>query len=483
VTRGDAEGYRLERRVADFVTRESVVERGERALLMLSGGADSMALLALLPVVAARLGLELEFAALHVDYAMRGAHSDRDRAIVERACAATGVPLHVVRLQRKLTGGDFQARARELRYRRARVLAAAEGYGVIITAHNRDDQAETILYRLAKYASPRGLAGMRPRERQLARPLLCLGAAEIREYCRVRDIEYGLDATNAEPVYARNAIRLDVLPRLAAINPRVVETLAGASAIAAAEADVLAVATAAASLRVAAPSQAGDLAAVDLKALAAESPALRALVLHDLVRAVLGGDALVERRAVDALLALAERHDDSGRVSLGRGLEGVRGGARLRLRRCEPPHRCDPVTVGRVALVTAEGDGFALAFCGRHFRARLLPGVAFDRDAAAAGAAFVGLPAAPRRVTLRHTRRGERFAPLGLGAETTVARFLAGARVSAAARARAVILDVDAAVAWLGYAGLHGDHRGRVAHGFRVDQSTCRTLHVFQEDT
>ena len=324
MTRGDAKGYRLERRVVDFVVRESVLKAGERALLLLSGGADSMALLALLPIVAGRLGLGLEFAALHVDYATRGAQSDRDRAIVERACEAAGVPLHVVRLRRKLTGGDFQARARDLRYGRARDLAAAEGYGVVITAHNRDDQAETVLYRLAKYASPRGLAGMRPRERQLARPLLCLGAAEIREYCRARGIEYGVDATNAEPVYARNAIRLEVLPRLAAINPRVVETLAAASTMAAAEADVLALATAAASLRVAAPSRAGDLAVVDLTALREEPPALRALVLHGLVRAVLGGEALVERRTVDALLALAERHDDSGRVSLGHGLEARR---------------------------------------------------------------------------------------------------------------------------------------------------------------
>jgi tRNA(Ile)-lysidine synthase len=239
VTRGDANGYRLERRVADFVIRESVVHRGERALLMLSGGADSMTLLALLPIVAGQLGLELEFAALHVDYAMRGAQSDRDRLIVERACAAAGVRLHLVRLRRKLTGGDFQARARDLRYRHARAVAAAEGYDVIVTAHNRDDQAETVLYRLTKYASPRGLAGMRPREGRLARPLLCLGAAEIRDYCRARDIEYGEDATNAQPVYARNAIRLEVLPRLAAINPRVVQTLAGAAAMAAAEAEVL----------------------------------------------------------------------------------------------------------------------------------------------------------------------------------------------------------------------------------------------------
>lgn len=85
-------------------------------------------------------------------------------------------------------------------------------------------------------------------------------------------------------------------------------------------------------------------------------------------------------------------------------------------------------------------------------------------------------------MTLRHAHRGERFAPLGLGAETTVARFLAGARAPAAVRARAVVLDVDGVVVWLGYAGPQREPLGRVAQDFRVDQSTSRTLQVFRED-
>ena len=187
----DAAGFRLERRVAAYVAREAVLRPAEHVLLMLSGGADSMALLSLLPRVDARLGLQLRLSALHVDYGARGADSDRDREIVARACVEAGVPLHVVRLQQRLRGVAFQARARALRYDCARELAAADGCGVVVSAHNRDDQAETVLYRLTKYASPRGLVGMRPRTGGLARPLLCLGAAEIREHCGARGIEYG----------------------------------------------------------------------------------------------------------------------------------------------------------------------------------------------------------------------------------------------------------------------------------------------------
>ena len=131
-----------------------------------------------------------------------------------RACAAAGVPLHVVRLPRRLEGGDFQARARDLRYNQGREIVAAHACTAIVTAHNRDDQAETILYRLVKYATPRGLVGMRPRDGLIARPLLCLGASQIREFCHARRLEYGEDVTNARAVYARNALRLEVVPLL-----------------------------------------------------------------------------------------------------------------------------------------------------------------------------------------------------------------------------------------------------------------------------
>jgi hypothetical protein len=132
------------------------------------------------------------------------------------------------------------------------------------------------------------------------------------------------------------------------------------------------------------------------------------------------------------------------------------------------------------ALEAAGADGVAVEFCGGRWRLRLLPGAAFDRRAAVAGEAFAGLPAKPRRVSLRHPRRGERFAPSDLGGETTVTRFLAAARVPASQRARAVVLDVDGAAAWVGGPAAPP---GRVAHSYRVAHSSTLTLHVVQEGT
>lgn len=471
---------RLQRRVSDELTRTQALRPGEHALLLLSGGADSMALLSLLRAADRRLCLGLSFAALHVDYGLRGADSDRDRRIVERACVEAGVPLHVESLRGRLSGPGFQARAREVRYGLARQLAAEHGYEVVVTAHNRDDQAETVLYRLVKYASPRGLAGMRVRDGELARPLLAVGAAEIRDYCRLAGVDYGEDVTNATPVYARNVLRLEVLPLLEALNPRVTETLAAAADQAAAESEVLAEVADEARARASLALAPGELAHLDLAALAAEPAAVRALVLHETLREAMGGAALVERRLVEALLRLAGRPVDAGRADLGRGLEAVREGGALHLRPLTAAHACAPAEVAGERLLAAGADGLTADFCGRRWRLRLLSGAAFERRAALAGEAFAGLAHTPLRVALRHPRRGERFAPFGLGGETTLARYLSAARVSAARRPRAVVLDVDGAAAWVG--GLDTPP-GRVAQGYRVAHSSALTLHVIQEGT
>ena len=476
--------FNLEQRVAGFVAEHAVLRRAEHAVLMVSGGPDSMALLALAGAVDRRLGLGLTLTVVHVDYRARGEQSDRDRRLVERACAAAGVPLHVLRLDGPLSGGGFQARARDVRYGHAREVAAREGATVVVTGHTLDDQAETVLYRLTKYAGPRGIAGMRPRDGDVARPLLCLRADETRAYCAAAAIVFGEDASNATTVYARNVLRLEVVPRLRELNPRVAETLAATALQAAAEADVLAAATAEARRRVAADAGADGVCAVDVAALSAEPPALRALVLHDLVVEACAGHALVERRPVQALLALAAR-SGGGRVSLGQGLEAVRVGGRLVVRPAAAPHRCAPVTLKGddfAAAAGADAEGLAAGFCGRRASLSLRPGAVFERGRAAAGEGFAGLAAAPVRVLLRHPRRGERFAPAGLGAETTVARFLAAARVPPDQRRRAVVLEVDGASAWVGFRGPGGRLAGRVAQPFIVDESTVCTLHVKLEE-
>ena len=471
----------VERRVLAHVRSLGLLRPGDRVLLMLSGGADSMGMLQLLLLCDRSLALRIRPAALHVDYGLRGADSTRDRHIVQETCAAHGLPLHVVEAPAGLRGANFQERARALRYDSARALAAEHGYTRIAVAHNRDDQAETVLYRLAKYPSPAALAGMAPLDGDLIRPLLCLDAAEVRAYCREERLAYGEDVSNQEPVYVRNRLRLEVLPELKALNPRFAEGLAEAAAVARQERELLDVLAEQAWGRAVAGSprrsaggdgladedgREGAPLALDVRALAGEPPALRSACLRRLAREVMGERASVGRRLTTALADLADG-PAGRRVALPGGWEAVRAGRLLNVRRRDQLelHRCAPapVSVGPDRAAT-------VAFCARAYRLSLLHGARFRRDAQQA---WLGLAQPPNSVLLRHPRRAERFAPLGAGGSVTVLQFLADHAVPVAERRRALVIEIDNEIAWVA---------GRVAESFRVSESTLFTLHLRRED-
>jgi tRNA(Ile)-lysidine synthase len=497
---------RSERRVAGFVAAHGLLTERLRVLLLLSGGADSMALLELVRRCGATLGFDLTLGALHVDYAMRGADSRRDSGIVERACAVAGVPLEVVTLDKRLSGPDFQERARRLRLGAARRLLTSGDYDVVATGHNLDDQAETVLYRLVKYGAPSALVGMPPRAGRMVRPLLCLRAAEVRAYCHGRGIVYGDDVTNQQQTYARNVIRLAAVPQLERLNPRAVESLAAAADAAREQQELLAQLADSAWLRVTVPdvgaAEQGARArpGLDLRLLALEPPALRTLLLRRLAALALGDDALLERRVTQALVELAGGSAGTRRVRLRDGWEAVREYDRIWLRRGaarqEPSGpgaascACAPVPVHVPAPPdgTAEGEEISARVCGRRFALRRVAGC-LPRELV--GRIALGGDRPVGALTLRHPRAGDRFAPMGLGAETSVARFLREQKVPLALRPRVLVIESDGRVAWVELPGgrsqsLPGGSGpvqpgGRVAESFRVAESSILTVLVREQ--
>lgn len=230
------------RQVTEVVRRKKLVRSGDRVLVAVSGGADSVCLLWLLQEMRERdllPGLEIHVA--HVNYGLRGEESEKDETFVRELGATLGVPVSCERLHMvHQPGQTLQEAAREARYDYFARLRRELGLTSVATGHTADDQAETLLLWLLRGAGTGGLAGIPiTRRGGIIRPLLGVTREQVVSYLSSRGATYRSDSTNATLVYRRNRIRHEVLPLLRAFNPRIVEGLAREAEILAADASIL----------------------------------------------------------------------------------------------------------------------------------------------------------------------------------------------------------------------------------------------------
>lgn len=201
---------------------------GGGIVVALSGGPDSTALTVGLTEL---LGGRDQIVAAHFNHRTRGQESEADEEFVRDLCDEIGTPLHVGHAS-EASDGMSENDARNLRYRFLQDIADELGVPYVAVAHTADDQAETVLLRIARGTGMRGLAAM-PYTRPIAdgsgvsliRPMLDVTRAEVAQFLNERGIVPRHDASNDDVRYARNRIRHHVMPALAEINPAVVQAL------------------------------------------------------------------------------------------------------------------------------------------------------------------------------------------------------------------------------------------------------------------
>lgn len=212
-------------RVLRTIRERSLLEKGDRVLVAVSGGPDSSALLHSLATIAPRLGISLVVAC--VDHRLRPESGEEARGVLRR-CQGMGVPCEILEVdvsKARKTHVSAQEAAREVRLAALESAAARLGCMKIAVGHTADDQAETVLFRIVRGTGIAGLGGIPYHRGPFIRPLLDVRRAQILAYLRKRKIDFFTDPSNANRRYARSRIRHDVLPMLARENPRVVDAL------------------------------------------------------------------------------------------------------------------------------------------------------------------------------------------------------------------------------------------------------------------
>ena len=218
---------KIEHQVQSFIIQHGLLEPGAKVLVALSGGADSVALLRIL----LRLGYGCY--AVHCNFHLRGEESNRDEAFVAELCRSLGVSFEVLHFDTEAYASEqkvsIEMAARELRYREFERIREARSLSAIVVAHHQDDAVETLLLNLIRGAGINGLTGMRVKNGYVVRPLLCLSREEILEYLDRLGQSYVTDSTNLTDEYARNKVRLGLIPLMQQINGAAKENIAQAA--------------------------------------------------------------------------------------------------------------------------------------------------------------------------------------------------------------------------------------------------------------
>lgn len=328
--------------VRRFIARRGLLEPGDRVIVALSGGPDSLALTLVLHRLRTEWGLDLHL--FHLHHGLRGEEADRDAAFVREVAERLGLPCTVVRRDvrteaRGLRAG-LEAAGRLIRYRALADLAGRLGARRVAVGHTRDDQAETVLMALLRGAGRRGLGGMAPARTlgfgavpgvTLVRPLLAVGRADTLALCREAGLEPRRDPTNEDPRFLRSRIRTELLPLLRErYSPAVVFRLAALAEIMRDEETFLRRAAVEAAGRHGATFGSRE-SRLPAPALTDEHPALARRIVR------LAGEAAgisLPARHVEAVLDLA-RSRGSGEVHLGGRLVAEKAGGVVRVRRRE----------------------------------------------------------------------------------------------------------------------------------------------------
>ncbi len=213
----------FEDKLAVFIEKNNLFGLADNALLAISGGADSTALLYALCSLREKSTIKTEFLCAHINHLLRGTDSDNDEQFAIQQARIPGLPITTKKIEvrsfAKQNKLSIETAARQLRIKALLEIAKENDCSLIATAHQADDNAETIIHNIIRGTGLRGLAGIWPKKKFekdicFVRPLLCVTRAEITTYLKQRNLKWQTDKTNQDLTFKRNFIRHLLLPQL-----------------------------------------------------------------------------------------------------------------------------------------------------------------------------------------------------------------------------------------------------------------------------
>jgi tRNA(Ile)-lysidine synthase len=448
-------GMSLARRVAERARGRRLFKRGERILVALSGGPDSVTLLSLLAELAP--SWELDLCAVHINHGLRGDEAEGDARFAALFSAQLGIPFRCERidlLKGRSQGRSLQERAREARYEALTRIGREIAADRIAFGHTADDQAETLLMWMLRGAGMAGLAGIPPaREGRFIRPLLEITRGEIIDYLESRALPYRMDSSNVSLRYLRNRVRHELMPALKRFNPSIVEVLGRQAEIFREDDRCLQQFVSEQLGGLAQTERKGGEQVIDRTGLLALPLALQRRLVRTAIRQMSGIPKGPSFMAVASVLEQIV-HGCSGAAMTVQGISIAREYGKIRFSVLR-----DRTNIGSESAATRPvtvPSTTVWPMTGQTIRIRAEAGASpvdprrcamFDADRFTTG-----------RLTIRSWRPGDWFQPLGMsGRRKKLQDFFADIKLPREQRGRVPLLTAPEGILWI--AGLRADHR------------------------
>jgi tRNA(Ile)-lysidine synthase len=453
----------FEKKIADFLQINELVGSASRLLLAVSGGADSMALLQAMYALRTEGVFTAELHCAHVNHQLRAGDADLDQEFVIEQAAKLKLPVTTRRFDvcghSRRSKLSIETAARELRIRALSDIAKSRNCDVIVTAHQKDDNAETLLQRLTRGTGFRGLAGIWPARvfgdrTKFVRPLLCVGRDQIVAYLRERNLKWRQDHTNADCTHRRNYIRHRLLPEVQrccanSVAERLFELAQSARKL------HVSVYARAEHLWPALANETGIEITLDLKVFLHEPPVVKVELIRRCLARLGCGERDLTRRHYESILHLAEQNVTGSKMELPGGFVVCREYDKLILGPSpkRPGGRARPFTDSQSDKPVTLNVPGQTRFGGRLIEATIieLDGAGLDQfaDDRISFVERFDLDKVRLPLIVRPRRQGDRFVPLGMRSQKKVGKFLTAQRLPHRTRNKVLVVGDAEKIIWV----------------------------------
>jgi tRNA(Ile)-lysidine synthase len=446
----------LPRTVRRTIEKYGMFSQGDRVVVAVSGGPDSVALLHILDALKDVYGIKLH--AAHLEHGLRGEESEGDMKFVESLCDGLSIPLTVgsedVGAVAKLDGLSVEAAARKVRYGFLDEVLEDTGFKKLATGHNANDQAETVLINLMRGSGIAGLSGMKPAMGgKVVRPLIEARRAEIMAYLEQKKIEYRTDSSNSDTRFDRNKVRGVLIPLIEKeFNPSIVDSLARTASVFSMVYEYFKDQVEK-SMQAAVKTEEGR-ATLNLELFNSYPDIVKLFTFHRILRSLEDDEQVISYDTLSALLNVADKSRSGSRIDIGCGIIALKEFNRIVIGRDLALYEPYEVPLNVPGETAVEGTGYV-------YRVEVLKERPGTGDVYRSGeSAYFDFSELALPLVARNWREGDRFVPFGLKGTKKVHDVFIDEKVPVSQRTKIpLVCDADGVI-WV--TGVRRADRARV---------------------